>query len=79
MATSKYNIQRIKHLLSMLKENRFPNYPRFLAEMKKLDWAGAYKLSARTLLRDIDFSERISWRYPMTIPERLLLMFRIGV
>ena len=48
----------------MLKENRFPNYPRFLAEMKKLDWAGAYKLSARTLLRDIDFL-RAEYRAPI--------------
>ncbi len=55
MAASKYNIIRIKHLLAMLKENRYPNFPRFFAEMKKLDVAGAYKLSARTLLRDIEF------------------------
>lgn len=55
MARSKYNIQRIKHLLAMLRENRYPNYPRFLAEMKKLDIAGTYKLSARTLQRDIEF------------------------
>ncbi len=55
MATSKYNIIRIKRLLAMLKENRYPNYPRFLEEMKKLDIAGAYNLSARTLQRDIAF------------------------
>lgn len=52
---SKYGIVRLKRLLAMLKENRYPNYPRFLAEMRKLDVAGAYRLSARTLLRDIAF------------------------
>ena len=51
----KYNIRRIKHLIAMLKENRYPNFPRFIAEMKKMDIAGAYKLSSRTFLRDIEF------------------------
>ena len=55
MGLTKYNIQRIKRLLAMLKENRYPNYPRFLAEMKRQDIAGAYNLSARTLQRDIAF------------------------
>ena len=53
MAVTKYNIRRLKRLLAMLKENRYPNYPRFLAEMKRQDLAGAYELSARTLQRDI--------------------------
>jgi predicted DNA-binding transcriptional regulator YafY len=39
----------------MLKEKRYPNYPRFLAAMKRQDIAGVYKLSARTFLRDIQF------------------------
>lgn len=51
----KYNIRRIKHLIAMLKENRYPNFPRFVAEMKKMDIAGVCKLSSRTLLRDIAF------------------------
>lgn len=51
----KYNIRRIKHLIAMLKENRYPNFPRFVAEMKKMDIAGVYKLSGRTFLRDIAF------------------------
>ena len=55
MSASKYNIVRLKRLLAMLKENRYPNYPRFLAEMRKRDAAGAYQLSARTLQRDIAF------------------------
>ena len=55
MGVTKYNIQRIKRLLAMLKENRYPNYPRFLAEMRRQDIAGAYNLSARTLQRDIAF------------------------
>ncbi len=55
MGTTKHNIRRLKRLLAMLKENRYPNYPRFLAEMKRQDIAGAYNLSARTLLRDIAF------------------------
>ena len=55
MGVTKYNIQRIKRLLAMLKENRYPNYPRFLAEMKRQDIAGTYNLSARTLQRDIAF------------------------
>ena len=55
MAVTKYNIRRLKRLLAMLKENRYPNYPRFLAEMKHQDLAGAYNLSARTLQRDVAF------------------------
>ena len=55
MAITKYNIERLKRLLAMLKENRYPNYPKFLAEMKRRDIAGAYKLSARTLQRDVAF------------------------
>jgi predicted DNA-binding transcriptional regulator YafY len=55
MAVTKYNIRRLKRLLAMLKENRYPNYPRFLAEMKRQDLAGAYDLSARTLQRDVAF------------------------
>ena len=55
MAVTKYNIRRLKRLLAMLKENRYPNYPRFLAEMRRQDIAGAYDLSARTLQRDIAF------------------------
>lgn len=55
MGMTKYNILRLKRLLAMLKENRYPNYPRFLAEMKHHDIAGVYNLSARTLQRDIAF------------------------
>ena len=55
MNRNKYSISRLKRLSAMLKENRYPNFPRFLAEMKKTDLAGAYKLSARTFLRDIAF------------------------
>ena len=51
----KYNIRRIKHLIAMLKENRYPNFSRFVAEMKKMDVAGVCKLSSRTFLRDIAF------------------------
>ena len=51
----KYNIRRLKHLVAMLKENRYPNFSSFVAEMKKLDIAGVYKLSNRTFLRDIAF------------------------
>ena len=55
MNRNKYSISRLKRLSAMLKENRYPNFPRFLAEMKKADLAGTYKLSARTFLRDIAF------------------------
>ena len=64
MGTTKYNIRRLKRLLSMLKENRYPNYPRFLTEMRRQDLAGAYDLSARTLQRDIAFL-RSEYRAPI--------------
>ena len=64
MGMTKHNIPRLKRLLSMLKENRYPNYPRFLAEMKRQDIAGAYRLSSRTLLRDIAFL-RSEYRAPI--------------
>lgn len=79
MTTSKYNIVRIKRLLAMLKENRYPNYPRFLAEMKRQDIAGTYSMSSRTLLRDIEFLKaeykapiRYDYRhrgYYLTVPD----------
>ena len=53
MPVQKSQMRRLVRIVALLKENRYPNYPRFLAEMKRQDLAGAYELSARTLQRDI--------------------------
>ena len=52
---TKYNILRLKHLVAMLKENRYPNHARLLKEMKRLDPAGAASFSAKTLQRDVAY------------------------
>ena len=56
---TKYNIVRIKHLLPMLEENRYPNHPRFLAEMKKLDPAAAAIERHASEYRDDMFPEML--------------------
>lgn len=39
----------------MLKENRYPNHPKLVREMRKLDIAGAYFITQKTLQRDVAF------------------------
>ena len=46
---------RLKRLVAMLKENRYPNHQRFLKELRQFDMAGAAKCSAKTLQRDIAY------------------------
>lgn len=43
------------HFIAMLKENRFPNHPRLLEEMRRLDIAGAYNITQKTIQRDVVF------------------------
>ncbi|MBE6377343.1 MAG: WYL domain-containing protein [Lentisphaerae bacterium] len=54
MPANKNQIRRIQTIVKMMRQNRYPNYPRFLKEMEKLDIAGAYKkTSGKTFQRDI--------------------------
>jgi predicted DNA-binding transcriptional regulator YafY len=54
MPANKNQIRRIQTIVKMMRQNRYPNYPRFLKEMEKLDIAGAYqKTSSKTFQRDI--------------------------
>ncbi len=53
MPQNKLAMPRIMRLISMMKENRFPNHARLVAEMKKLDPAGTYQISQKTVQRDI--------------------------
>lgn len=53
MPANKNQIRRIQTILMMMRQNRYPNYTSFLSEMKKLDPAGAYKVSQKTFSRDI--------------------------
>lgn len=39
----------------MLKENRYPNHPRLVEEMRHLDIAGAYSITQKTIQRDVLF------------------------
>ena len=53
MPASKNQIRRMQTLLTMLRSNRYPNYTSFMKEMRRLDSAGAFKLSSKTFQRDI--------------------------
>ena len=39
----------------MLKENRYPNHPRLVDEMRRIDIAGAYNITQKTIQRDVLF------------------------
>ena len=54
MPANKNQIRRIQTIVKMLRQNSYPNHPRFLKEMEKMDIAGAYKkTSSKTFQRDI--------------------------
>lgn len=52
---NKLAIPRLMHFIAMLKENRYPNHPRLVEEMRKLDIAGAYNVTQKTVQRDVNF------------------------
>lgn len=53
MPANKNKLLRLMVIVEMLRKNEFPNYNRFMAEMKRRDAGGVYKLSAKTFGRDI--------------------------
>ncbi len=55
MPKNKLALPRLMRLAAMLKENRYPNHPRLVAEMRRLDIAGAYHVTQKTVQRDINF------------------------
>lgn len=55
MPKNKLAIPRLTHFVAMLKENRYPNHPALVREMQKLDIAGAYSITPKTLQRDVTF------------------------
>lgn len=55
MSKNKFALTRLMHFISMLKENRYPNHPRLVEEMRKLDLAGAYNVTQKTVQRDVNF------------------------
>ncbi len=55
MSSNKLAIPRLMHFIAMLKENRYPNHPRLVAEMRKLDVAGAYDITQKTIQRDVNY------------------------
>ena len=55
MSKNKLALPRIMHFIAMLKENRFPNHPRLVEEMRRLDIAGAYSITQKTIQRDVVF------------------------
>ena len=55
MSKNKFALPRLMHFISMLKENRYPNHPRLVEEMRKLDLAGAYNITQKTVQRDVNF------------------------
>lgn len=55
MSKNKLAIPRLTHFVAMLKENRYPNHPALVREMQKLDIAGAYSITPKTLQRDVAF------------------------
>jgi predicted DNA-binding transcriptional regulator YafY len=53
MPANKNKLLRMGVIIEMMRKNSFPNFTRFIAEMKRRDPAGAYQLSERTFRRDI--------------------------
>jgi hypothetical protein len=47
--------ERVNCLLRLLKENRYPNHTIMINEMKKLDAAGTFKISRKTIQRDVAY------------------------
>ncbi len=55
MPVNKKSQIRIACLLRLMKEGRYPNYPMVLKELSRLDEAGVYKLSQKTIQRDVKY------------------------
>ena len=55
MPVNKKSQLRIACLLRLMKEDRYPNYPMLLKELQRLDEAGAFKLSQKTIQRDVKY------------------------
>ena len=55
MPVNKKSQIRIACLLRLMKEGRYPNYPMVLKELRRLDEAGVYKLSQKTIQRDVKY------------------------
>lgn len=55
MPVNKKSQQRIACLLRLMKEERYPNFPMVLKELRRLDEAGVYKLSQKTIQRDVKY------------------------
>lgn len=55
MSKNKLAISRLTRFVAMLKENCYPNHPKLVREMRKLDIAGAYSITQKTLQRDVAF------------------------
>lgn len=47
--------ERVNCLLRLVKENRYPNHTMMIREMKKLDVAGTYNISRKTIQRDVAY------------------------
>lgn len=52
---NKLAISRLMHFIAMLKENRYPNHPRLVEEMRKLDITNAYNVTQKTVQRDVNY------------------------
>jgi len=55
MPVNKKSQLRIACLLRLMKEERYPNFPMLLKELSRLDEAGVYKLSQKTIQRDVKY------------------------
>ena len=55
MPVNKKSQLRIACLLRLMKEERYPNFPMLLRELSRLDEAGIYKISQKTIQRDVKY------------------------
>ena len=55
MPVNKKSQIRIACLIRLMKEERYPNCPMMLKELSRLDEAGVYKLSQKTIQRDVKY------------------------
>ena len=55
MPVNKLTMPRLMRLVAMLKENLYPNHRKLVASMRKLDEAGAFNISSKTVQRDVEY------------------------
>lgn len=54
MPANKNKLLRMQVIIQLMRQKKYPNYTRFMAQMRHQDVAGAYTLSDKTFRRDVE-------------------------